>query len=177
MNLAETLGNVKEWLIFAEAKNAALLALIAVVGVPIAPLILHSNVLFSLYAVIATVLLAISAFLALISFLPKLDIQFGTPNHTEEEFNLIFFGSISSIQKSEYIQLASESYGISDDDLVAPHVVEQVYNLSRITSRKMFLFKWALWFAIAGIFTPVSVLVLLIVAKNDRQKARLENSN
>lgn len=171
MELEQSFLNIKDWLKFAEAKNAALVGLVGVLMPTYINLAGDDAVLAYAYGFTAIPFLVISSFLALISFLPRLDFlpeflvrQDGRALGSESD---LFFEHIARRGRGEALERMRMAFNFDESDRLKCDIGEQIFALSQITRRKMLLFSWALRFLIVGIFTPAAALAMLIIFKND----------
>ena len=162
------LDRINTWLNFAEAKNAALIALnIALIAVMVN---IFSNA--KVLTVITVAAAMVSSFICLISFLPNLT---NTPGNNitavGQNPNLIYFGDISNISTSggmtqNYVNAVVDKYfadgpkdKIKADAFIVDLASEIIIN-SQITVKKYQLFKWALRTDVAAfILTVVTFIV------------------
>lgn len=173
MELEQSFANIKDWLKFAEAKNAALVALVGVLAPTYVSFLMDGGYMLYSYAFIGLPFLIIGAFLALISFLPRLDflpdgLDSGSSRSLDEESDL-FFEHIALRGKQQATVRMRQAFGYDESDKLRNDLGVQIFVLSQICRRKMILFTWALRCVIVGIFTPAAGLALLIISKNDRR--------
>lgn len=170
-------SNVNEWLKFAEAKNAALIAfhLGSIFGAatiatqrdtPINPPI--STYLYSFI-----ILSAIGLFFALFSFWPQTKIEAALSKKIEDFFhsktpttdgNLLFYGYINECGKNRYLNELCGCYNKQPGTCTKLELdyVEQIVVNSRITVRKYFYFKIALLITIVAVLSPISLPVICL---------------
>ena len=154
-------SSVIDLLKFAESKNAALLvsdsALIyAIMG------FLKDNKAYTTLDVLITIyasifLLFISSIICLVSFIPKIKIDWlATIRRPREDDNLIFYGDIASYGSQEYLQ--SLCIGINIDinkvDQIEKYYAQQIIANSRIALRKFQCFN------VSIILTLLAMLVV-----------------
>lgn len=138
-------SNVNSWLNFAEAKNAANIAIV----VACIAAILNFEKIDYLLAVICIVVI-VSGICSLISFLPrvgnKLDLSQLDQQEKHDDENLLFFEDIKAYSGEEYVKKINKLYFKKNNADVSTYQLdlanEIVYNAD-IVSRKYKLFKWA----------------------------------
>lgn len=173
MELEQSFANIKDWLKFAETKNAALIALVGVLTPIFVGFLGDSGTWKFYYGVVCTPFLVIGAFLALVSFLPRLDflpqsLEAEASRSLDEESD-IFFEHIGRRDKDEALSRMRQTFGFDETDHLKIDLATQIFAVSQITRRKMILFTWALRCVIIGIFTPAAGLAILIISNNDKR--------
>ena len=165
--LATLLGSVNDWLKFAEAKNAAL---IAFCSVTIPAYVQHLNSAggaSQAYCFLAVFFLAAGLLLSLFSVLPMIRLLARADGHgTSKEPNLYYFSDIGMMSAEEFRvrmgdRCAERGWEFDGD------AVDQIHANSVIASRKFRYFDAALRLVLVGLFTPVFAIVFLLMAKND----------
>lgn len=178
--LLSILQMVNDWLKFAEAKNAVLLAfcsaaITAIFTYLTASITIHNSMKIGL--LISLLLLCISSLICFLSFLPKTDAELFTQlgrranikskSLVKATDNFYFFGNLrkynsdsllEAIDKLYYDGKVSKPYKKEDLDLTS-----QITINSEIASTKFEFFRIALWFVIIAIIVaPASHLLSLI---------------
>lgn len=158
-DLLEIFKNVNDWLKYAEAKNAMLVAfngaaIFGLVQIHDTDLIKNSEVLsYSLIGAIG--LLTVSLIIALISFSPQLRFKPETGTAMQREKNLIFFEYLRKIPTRKIgEEITGEDF--SKLSLLNQDLAEQIKQNSIIASSKYSHFKVAVW-----ITSLVLILALL----------------
>lgn len=174
--------NVNDWLKFAEAKNAVLLAfagagMTATLSVLVSAQNLPNSLRWGLIA--ATILLCICAFLCTISFLPKTNLDKILQNQgisfpseqPQPEDNLYFFGHLRKYRTQELLTKLNNSY-LSDNPVPQPYSREaqdlavQVIINSGIAFVKFQIFTYAVYTLAAAIISiPVFILITFIACR------------
>lgn len=154
--------NVNNWLNFAEAKNAAMIAfdiaLLAAVG---SMKLFTSEKTWFIIHVLGT---CISMILALASFLPNLGKEKRNDDGYLESDNLIFYKDIAKYDPKRYLKAVFKMYAeisITEEQIQKielDYATEITFN-SSVALRKYALFKWALWIQMLNI----GVLILMAV--------------
>lgn len=174
--------NVNDWLKFAEAKNAVLLAFSgAGVTATITLLATAQNLLKSLLIglLITTSLLCICALICSLSFLPKsnLDRLLRSKSRTsgnssrKQTDNFYYFGDLRKYCSTQLLDALNELY--FQNNFNPPYNKEwedlatQITINAEITFLKLKLFTYALWILIVAILAvPVSMLFSLVICRS-----------
>lgn len=167
--LEKTFANVNSWVNFAEAKNAANIALVVAA---IAGIFSFGNMNIVLY--IICILFVFSGMASLIAFIPRLGqiiqkkglfekLKRKKKLKKNKEDNLLFFEVIKEFSGKEYIEQIKKVYfknaGIKVSRYQEDLAKEIVYN-SDVASRKYKCFRVAAWFdLIAFIFLALALIV------------------
>ncbi len=159
--LKDIFDNVNNWLKFAEAKNATLIAGNGLVIFGIAKLLKDIEqyyLIYYLYFVIAV--LGVSFCIALISFIPNIKL----PNYLFKEnnlgeSNLLFFGSICKYDETSYLKELKESLNITDEKVLESKFnkmyAQQIIINSKISMKKYQLFNLGLHITLFAILSPI----------------------
>lgn len=171
--LSEVFENVNNWLNFAEAKNAANIALVIA---SIAAIVSYNEINCFLYLV--SLFFILSGIFSMLSFLPKLTgkskirkildcITSCLKKDTTEE-NLLFFEDIKKYSKEEYVKKINEVYYNYSDKQITKYQLdlsnEIIYN-SYIASLKYWLFKIAILLDIIAFLLSAIGIVINIFFK------------
>jgi hypothetical protein len=157
--LSASLTRVIDQQKFAETKNGALIAFDTAWTVAIANLLSKADGVPAGYENVlryAATLFLLSAFVALISFLPrrKLDLFYPRRDRPGRDYNLIFFGDIVRCDLSEVGDLMAARYLPKGDASASPEYLADLSNQicvnSHIASRKFTLFIRAAALAFIG---------------------------
>lgn len=177
--------NVNNWLKFAEAKNAAVVAFNGAITMGALSLLKgYSPPLPIWYLWIVVVSVALSTICALLSFYPQTEIRWwwktGTPS---SEDNLYFYGHISKYSSEHYLQtlFAALPNGIEKNNTVGcspqafsrieMNIAEQIVINAEIASRKYAFFKVALWFLMSALLLPpVAMFVLWFFTRMSKKR-------
>lgn len=160
--LQQIFDNVNNWLHFAEAKNAALIAF----NIALMAVIVDTN-LFSSYILLFSIIiigLLISTIFALYSFKPINETLKKTSNSNLEE-NLLHFAYIASLEQEEYIKKLYDHYwgernkDINDVPMLYKDYCNEIIANSRITLRKQAYFKYSFYIVMLAII----VIGMLVV--------------
>lgn len=160
--LQQIFDNVNNWLHFAEAKNAALIAF----NIALMAVIVDTN-LFSSYILLFSIIIIgvlISTIFALYSFKPINETLKKTSNSNLEE-NLLHFAYIASLEQEEYIKKLYDHYwGERNKDISAVPMLykdycNEIIANSRITLRKQAYFKYSFYI----VMLVIIVIGMLVV--------------
>jgi hypothetical protein len=179
--LLSILQIVNDWLKFAEAKNAVLLAFC---GAAITTTITYLNAAttvpnsLKIGLLISIFLLCVSLLICSLSFLPKTDMEYFTrlrkrPNRNSQSLlkstdNFYFFNNLRKYDSDNLLEAMNEFY--FEDKLPKPYkkedldIASQITINSEIASTKFAFFRIALWLLILSILTiPISNLISLVI--------------
>jgi hypothetical protein len=172
--LKDIFENVNNWLKFAEAKNATLVAGNGLIIFGTLRLIndmcIHEYILYYIY--FSLFLISISLVMALVSFMPKLKIpDFLLNNKIETTDNLLFFGHIVKYQDKTYLDKINNIIKSQDSTDLDLMYAQQIIINSKIAMNKYNIFNNALHFTLAGIVSPVVYLIIkeLFIEKEIRK--------
>jgi len=169
--LRYVLSNVNEWLKFAEAKNAALLAANSAVVIGALRLADGKVFLFPLaeyYFYFFIAIVSLGGLICLLSFVPKLDIPWLLPTTlSKDKDNLVFYGDISGYDPSSYVKALHHQSGkaVKTVDPFEEDLAEQVIINSRIALKKYQLFNIALWLDVTALLTPLISLSIYLCSR------------
>lgn len=167
--LKHILSLVIEFVKFAEAKNAALLAVDSalIIGSLQAWLAMeHSPVWTGYYLASALLFLGLSVIVVLLSFLPlKTFPVLRASGALLPSDNLVFFGDIAKYDASQFLAALNESPAPdpSQNPRYEADLAGQVIINSRVALRKYRCFTWALWLTIYGVTTPIVAFCAWII--------------
>lgn len=173
--------NTNNWLNFAEAKNAAILAFNIALIAAITSTDILENYVTIMYIIIA--ILTLSSIVSVLSFVPKTNNSFSNKIYKHSigkidkiiekifkddiEENLLFYGYISQFeigQSDEYLQKMISSYDIEEKDRkitgFEKELAEEIIINSRITQRKYNYFKASMYILIIGMILLLVILIL-----------------
>lgn len=172
--LSETLNSVNDWLKFAEAKNAVLVAAsgVGIWGCFRMAVLPATNCYVDVYLAIVALFMSLGFITSLLSFLPVLEYRWIVPRFEENRGgNLLYFGHLATFSKSELLKKYREATGSKESDVNELHSMyaEQVIINSRIALAKFAFFERAVNFVLWGVLTPVLAVPLLYVAKKRRK--------
>ena len=163
--LEKNFANINSWLNFAEAKNAANIALV-VAGIAAILAMKETNIIQ--YTI--CILLGTSGICSLVSFFPKLGKILFNEGKIDVNDNLLFFEDIKKYSGYEYVSQVSRLYFHTTGNSFTKYQIdladEMVYN-SGIASYKYRCFQWAVTLDILAFivlcFSFVTAKVYVIV--------------
>jgi hypothetical protein len=152
-NLRATLTMVNEWLRYAEAKNAILIAANGALIFGLTQLDVNDGSWATTVRTASAALLAVSLLIAVFSLTPWLSRAGLFPTRAgSSDDNLLFFGDAAHHDADTYLHYLSASRtAFVSGDKVTHWLAEQIVINARIASRKFKLFNWALYAAAPGI--------------------------
>jgi hypothetical protein len=168
--LKDVLASVNSWVVFAEAKNGALLALdnslaLAILGIVLGRC-MPRLLLWYLYDAIGFIML--SLLVALASFLPQ-----GRPfqegvGAVGERDNLWFYGDIAHSDRRSYLAALAAALALTEppDSRLCEDLAGQVITNSKIAVRKYGYFTVAVRLLILGALTPPIGAAVCVWAKH-----------
>jgi hypothetical protein len=157
--LERILTRVIDWLKFAEAKNVALLTLDAGAGAGLIGWLGGDQVppaWLTAALQIALALLVASAIVALLSFLPVVNINWLRQRHRHAQTDsVLFFGQIAGADPDTYLQLLRKAAGVGTGSspgarLERDYAIQIVIN-AEIATAKFRLFKAGAWIAVGAV--------------------------
>jgi hypothetical protein len=160
-SLRNIFDNINNWLKFAEAKNAAIIAFIAVVSPTLIALYRSENEIIQLCAIISGFFFILSLLVSLLSFVPTLQIDSALQYSVKQNSSLMYFNGIISRSLDEYKQVCVKEFNLQPDNLIVNDLIEQIYYNALIARSKYVLFLLSVKFIIFGIFVPVLALLFL----------------
>ncbi len=166
--LVNLLTTVRDWLRFAEAKNAALVAFSGIM-LPFVFSLSDLGEFGKLYSISAVFFLFLSVLFSLVSFFPHIDPTRHIARFLDREraaTNLLFFGDIARIPLDQFSAFALETFSVNPKSKIDIYAISQIHIISRLTMRKLQFFNIALISLLIGLLTPAVILVLLIFWKN-----------
>ncbi|MGG0516612.1 Pycsar system effector family protein [Bacillus pseudomycoides] len=162
--------DVREWLKFAETKNAALLTFNGVIVFGIFDKVVDkANDSFIKTALImGCAIILISIIINLVSFLPQLNtsskIQNNVINGSQDNRNLMFYGVIKDFNPQAYLDTVGVKYNLTLNEKNID-LATQIVTLSQITHIKLKYFNWGLTFTFIGILIPI-ISCIIVFFKN-----------
>lgn len=159
--LQQVFKNINEWLRYAEAKSATLLAANGVTCFGLIRIFQNadnSHIWLMYYGLFVLVLLITSMIFLLVSFSPSLDIPWlfkrNEPNDSDNLFYFEHAAKYSPLQYLRSLAVASnlEKYECTD---VERMLAKQIIANSVIARRKYIIFNIAVWLSISAILTPL----------------------
>lgn len=168
MKIEDTYIRGIDWLKYAEAKNAVLVAFDSTVSLAIAGFLMGKmRIAFvpEWYLQLSLILFVGGAAISLISFLPQL-VQFRINKKVHHnDINPLFFADIAKLSEDEYARLLRERYGVDREfSQYEQDIINQIVYNSKIAVIKFKAFSLALWLNIAVFLTPIIFIVPVLFA-------------
>lgn len=161
--LLQMFNNVNNWLVFAEAKNAAIIAF----NIACLTFICSVN-WFDKFKICYLVFfgMLVSTIIALISFFPQTGKQTKNEGYNYNSDNLIFFNDIAKYGKEEYLKAVFRTYAqvnISNDEIlkIENDLADAITCNAVITTKKYKLFKVALIIEILMLLLSSGMVIVL----------------
>ncbi|HDW8003326.1 hypothetical protein ACFTSE_27260 [Bacillus cereus] len=158
--------DVREWLKFAETKNAALLTFNGVVVFGVLDKIIDkiSEPVIKTALIIGCSIIMISIVVNLISFSPLLnrirEAQSNVLNSSIGYHNLMFYGVIKDFSPQAYLDAINTKYDIPVDQKNLDFAI-QVVTLSQITYSKLLFFNLGLCLTFIGFLIPLLACIIM----------------
>lgn len=180
--LDKEFANINHWLSFAEAKNAAVIALdTALIGIftriIVSETVSQNNCLL-IFTITVLVLIIISLILALLSFLPIMVDgknlilvvynKFATAsehNSINSDKNYIFYRDIARLEKAEnYLKMLTHYYGFPyfDNDQYLNDMAQEICINSQVTVSKFIYFRLSTLILIVALVLAFLGLLLIL---------------
>jgi hypothetical protein len=177
------LGLVNDWLRYAEAKNAALIAANGAAIVSVLQTAGSLDQLHIVWRIYLYQLVSLSSFgllLGLTSFLPTVDFGSVRPKAAKKAGdNLLFFAVAARFSPEYYLSLFYDAHGEQMPARAHAHELlyaHQIVVNSRITLWKMNRFKVAAWASICAFLTPPLALLAWWVDRHTRVEPIVDGS-
>jgi hypothetical protein len=173
--LKDILDSVNDWLKFAEAKNAAVVAasgfaLWASVRITLAN---ETGCYAIIYFAILTAFLLGGFVTAFLSFLPVLDYRWIVPKPNRlANGNLLYFGHLATLSKKQLLENYIDVTESKTTDVKKIHEMyaEQIIINSRIALAKYAMFEFAIKIMLFGVLTPLIALPVFYISRKKREK-------
>lgn len=173
--LLKVLAIVTDWLKFAEAKNAMLIAFNAasIYGIAKAlDLDFFKDSSFGYgYACWVIILLAFSAIISLLSFVPRLTLFSAKEILGTDEPNGIFFEHLKCQSENEIIQGICETKETSFTRFERD-IANQIKQNSGIASNKYSYFTIAVWITVVAYITPIIAGIFALITYTHRKEIK-----
>jgi hypothetical protein len=169
--LNEIFSNINDWLKFAEAKSAALVAGNAALIFGMSRLIFsnETNEIFVAYLIFCSFLCLVSLSICLLSAVPALNMPWDSkPKGITDTDNLLYFGDIAKYSPLAYLNKLAEKIGNQNEKFSGyqKDLALEIITNSVITQRKFYYFKIAIWISLSAIVSPlISSLLYFIRTK------------
>jgi hypothetical protein len=163
--LKDIFSNTNDWLKFAEAKSATLIAGNGVLIFGMIRLIslfkLEGVILF--YAIFIVALCILSITICFLSVIPSLSMPWESkPHGTNDTDNLLYFYDIAKYSPLAYLKALEKRLGTQNSDFTGyqKELARQIITNSVITRRKYGAFQTAVWLTLAAIISPILAIIV-----------------
>ena len=172
--LRDTLKSVNDWLKFAEAKNAVVVAASGFALWASLRLALSNETgcYASAYFATLSVFLLAGFLTALLSFLPVLNYRWVVPKRGKlANGNLLYFGYLAKCSKSQVLEAYMKATASKETDVKEIHgmYAEQIIINSRIALAKYAMFEFAVKVLLFGVLTPVVAIPVFYFSRKKRE--------
>lgn len=169
--LKDIFSNINDWLKFAEAKSATLIAGNGALIFGISRLANTYDVTGLLwgYLVFSVILCITSMAICLISVIPSLCMPWEVkPEGISNKDNLLYFSDIAKYTPLDYLKALEKSLGLEGSEFTGyqKSLSSQIIVNSVIAHRKYRNFKTAAWLTLAALISPILALLIYSVRKD-----------
>lgn len=157
-NLKFIYESISEWLKFAETKHAAVIVLYGAWIIGFYNIITNVNfVVFLILGYISILCFSIALLISIISFIPvlKSDQEKDKKAAKFDQVNIYFYADIQKITNLEYANVLKSKLNIQIFEPSDLDLINQIWNISKITTRKNNLFKYSVIVAILGLIISI----------------------
>ena len=166
--LKDIFSNINDWLKFAEAKSATLIACNGALIFGISRLISYFDpkgvYLFYLIVILSLCILSIS--ICFLSIIPALSMPWGKkPSGIKKKDNLMYFSDIAKYTPLAYLSALNEKMGLNDAGFTGyqKDLSNQIIVNSVIADKKYRAFQKAIWLTLAAVISPVLALLVFLL--------------
>lgn len=161
--LLEIHSNTKDWLKFAEAKNAMLIAFntASIYGVAKLPFLNKTTGVNFLdgYFSFVIILLVLSTVTCLISFVPRLKFTYLSVSNTDKEDNIFFFEHLGESTPEKILE-SLKAKGVKDEfSEIDKDIAVQIHSIANVARKKYSLFTVAVWVTVSAYVSPLVALI------------------
>ncbi|CAM4034567.1 Pycsar system effector family protein [Gillisia hiemivivida] len=171
--LLQIFSNINDWLRFAEAKNAMIIAFngASIYGIVKLPFLNNFTEMgfLQIYSIGIILMLIISSTIALLSFVPNLHFLKGSTYLELKDVNLLFYQHLKQLESKKLKKLLCEKAGVKESDFTKldDDLISQIKYNATIASRKYHHFSVAVWLTIACYASiPIALIFALYHYKN-----------
>lgn len=169
-NLKYIFSNINDWLKFAEAKSAILIAGNGTFIFGILRLIDKYNIdgYLQIYLLVSVLFSILSLVVCLVSIVPSLTMPWDSkPAGTNRNDNLLYFADIAKYSPLSYLSSLNESLGLqpSDFNSFQKNLSLQIITNAVIANKKFNYFKFSIWLTLTAILSPVVVVLFYVLKK------------
>lgn len=168
--LKDIFSNINDWLKYAEAKSAMMIAGNGALIFGIARLskIFELNACLSLYSLLAVSLCVASMVICLLSVIPSLSFPWeAKPIGRSEEDNILYFADIAKYSPLAYLNALETKLGLQKNeftgyqkDLSSQIIINSVIALSKYRN-----FQIAVWLTLSALVSPIVAVMIFVLRK------------
>jgi len=163
--LKDIFTNINDWLKYAEAKSATLIAGngVLVLGFSRAIPSPEVNGFILVYLMTCILLCVFSLSICLLSIIPALNMPWDSkPSGVSEKDNVLYFEDIAKYTPNAYLKRVAKSFDANIDGFTGfqTDLANQIIVNSVIAHRKYNYFKVAIWLSLAAVISPLLALLI-----------------
>lgn len=166
--LKDIFSNINDWLKFAEAKSATLIAFNGALIFGISRLITSFDLKGTclIYLIVILSLCILSTSICFFSVIPALSMPWDKkPSGVIEKDNLVYFSDIAKYTPLAYLRALSEKLGLNNSEFTGyqKDLSNQIIVNSVIADKKYRAFQKAVWLTLAAVISPVLALSVFLL--------------
>jgi hypothetical protein len=163
--LKDIFSNINDWLKYAEAKSATLIAGNGALLFGLSRVMKSYDIpqLIEYYGYVSMVLCLVSMIICLLSVVPSLSMPWESkPNGVKDSDNLLYFQDIAKYTPISYFGKLATRLGLDEQEFSGYQrdLVNQIIINSTIACRKYSYFQVAIWLTVTALISPVGSLIL-----------------
>jgi hypothetical protein len=160
-------SNINDWLKFAEAKSATLIACNGALIFGISRLISSFDINggYLLYLIVISALCILSISICFLSIIPSLSMPWDKkPSGVSDTDNLLYFSDIAKYTPLAYLKALKDKLELKDSEFTGyqKDLSNQVIVNSVIADKKYRAFQKAIWLTLAAVMSPVLAVLVFI---------------
>lgn len=165
--LKDIFSNINDWLKFAEAKSATLIACNGALIFGISGLISSFELkgAYLLYCILMLALCILSIAICFLSIIPSLSMPWEKkPSGTSDKDNLIYFSDIAKYTPVAYLNALKDKLELNDFEFTGYQrdISNQIIINSVIAEKKYRAFQNAIWLTLAAVISPLLALLVFL---------------
>lgn len=165
--LQDIFSNINDWLKFAEAKSATLIACNGALIFGISRVIssYEPKGACLLYLIVVTILCVLSISICFLSIIPSLSMPWEKkPSGVSDKDNLIYFSDIAKYTPLAYLNALKVKLELNNFEVTGyqKDLSNQIIINSVIADRKYRAFKKAIWLTLSAVISPVLALLIFL---------------
>ena len=165
--LQDIFSNINDWLKFAEAKSATLIACNGALIFGISRLIIsyEPKGAYLLYLIMVTVLCVLSISICFLSIIPSLSMPWEKKTSgASDKDNLIYFSDIAKYTPLAYLNALKAKLELNNSEITGyqKDLSNQIIINSVIADRKYRAFQKAIWLTLSAVISPVLALLIFL---------------